>query len=129
MKNKYLLSFSHNGIRTPFIDVVIKSLLQILASICPFITEKDKILMELLPYSSIVSISDWKYTKSVGIKNQVFWASPCSYTDINLSVRLSGMNFAVKKVNYDSYCHIKYQMEAERKDSKEKYMFCEVVLY
>ena len=85
--------------------------------------------MELLPYSSIVSISYWKYTKSVGIKNQVFWASPCSYTDINLSVRLSGMNFAVKKVNYDSYCQIKYQMEAERKDSKEKYMFCEVVLH
>ena len=22
---------------------------------------------------------DWKYTKSVGIKNQVFWAGPCSY--------------------------------------------------
>ena len=85
--------------------------------------------MELLPYISIVSISDWKYTKSVGIKNQVFWASPCSYTAANLSVGLSGMNFAVKKVNYDSYCRIKYQMEAERKDCKEKYMFCEVVLH
>ena len=35
--------------------------------------------MELLFYSGIVSIIDWKYTKSVGIKNQVFWAGPCSY--------------------------------------------------
>ena len=26
--------------------------------------------MELLFYSGIVSINDWKYTKSVGIKNQ-----------------------------------------------------------
>ena len=36
--------------------------------------------MELLFYSSIVSISDWKYTKSVGIKNQVFLARPFSYS-------------------------------------------------
>ena len=36
--------------------------------------------MELLFYSGIVSITDWKYTKSVGIKNQVFWAGPCSYS-------------------------------------------------
>ena len=72
VKNMYLSSISNNGIRTPFIDVVIKSLLQTLASICPFITEKDKILMELLFYSGIVLISDWKYTKSVGIKKIKF---------------------------------------------------------
>ena len=36
--------------------------------------------MELLFYSGIVSITDWKYTTSVGIKNQVFWAGRCSYT-------------------------------------------------
>ena len=35
--------------------------------------------MELLSYSAIVSISDWKYTKSAGIKNQVFLAGLCSY--------------------------------------------------
>ena len=40
MQNKYLSSVSNNGIRTPFIDVVINSLLQTLASISPFITEK-----------------------------------------------------------------------------------------
>ena len=68
VQNKYLSSVSNNSIRTPFVDVVIKSLLQTLASICPFITEKDKILMELLFCSGIVSITDWKYTKSVGIK-------------------------------------------------------------
>ena len=38
--------------------------------------------MELLFYSGIVSVIDWKYTKPVGIKNQVFWAglfSPFSF--------------------------------------------------
>ena len=40
VQNKYLSSVSNNGIRTPFTDVVMKSLLQILASISPFVTEK-----------------------------------------------------------------------------------------
>ena len=40
VQNKYLSSVSNNDIRTPFIDVVIKSLLQTLASICSFITKK-----------------------------------------------------------------------------------------
>ena len=40
VQNKSLSSVSNNGIRTPFIDVVIKSLLQTLASICSFITER-----------------------------------------------------------------------------------------
>ena len=39
--------------------------------------------MELLFYSGIVSIIDWKYTKSIGIKNQVFWAGPWSYNTVN----------------------------------------------
>ena len=37
--------------------------------------------MKLLFYREIVSISDWRYTKSVAIKNQVFLTSPCSYTN------------------------------------------------
>ena len=40
VQNKYFSSSSNNGITTPLIDVVIKSLLQTLASICHFITEK-----------------------------------------------------------------------------------------
>ena len=40
--------------------------------------------MELLFYSGIVSITDWKYTKSVGIKNQVFWAVPAVTLGFNL---------------------------------------------
>ena len=32
--------------------------------------------MELLFYSSIVSISDWKYTKPVGIKIKFSWLVP-----------------------------------------------------
>ena len=36
--------------------------------------------MKLLFYSGIVSTSDWKYKRSVGIRNQVFWAGPDSYT-------------------------------------------------
>ena len=63
MQNKYLSSVSDNDIRTPFIDVILKSFLQLWASICPL--KKGKILMELLFYSGIVSISDWKDTKSV----------------------------------------------------------------
>ena len=39
--------------------------------------------MELLFYSGIVSITDWKYTTSVGIKSQVFWAGPCNYNAVN----------------------------------------------
>ena len=35
--------------------------------------------MEWLFYSSIVSINDWKYAKSVGTENQVFWADPFRY--------------------------------------------------
>ena len=85
VQNKYLSSVSNNGIRTPFIDVI-KSLLQTLASICPFITKKGKILMELLFYSGIVSITDWKYTKSVGIKNQVFWTGVKSHFVITLAL-------------------------------------------
>ena len=81
VQNKYLSSVSNNGIRTPFIDVVIKSLLWTLDKhLSLYYLKKGKVLMELLFYSGIVSISDWKYTKSVGIKNQVFLAGPCSYT-------------------------------------------------
>ena len=48
--------------------------------------------MELLFYSGIVSIIDWKYTKSVGIKNQAFWAGPCSYTGIYITKSCGSIN-------------------------------------
>ena len=57
-----------------------KSLLQTLGKhLCLYYLKKGKILMKLLFYSGIVSISDLKYTKLVGIKNQVFLADPLSY--------------------------------------------------
>ena len=40
--NKSLSSVSNNGIRRPFLDVFLKSLLQTLASIFPFITKKKQ---------------------------------------------------------------------------------------
>ena len=46
--------------------------------------KQSKILMKFLFYGGIVSISDWKHTKSVGIKNQVFCAGPCSYNEVKL---------------------------------------------
>ena len=45
----------------------------------PLLLEKDKVLMKLLFCSDILSITDWNYTKSVGIKYQVFLAGLCSY--------------------------------------------------
>ena len=44
--------------------------------------------MEWLFYSSIVSINDWKYAKSVGTENQVFWADPFSYASSVRSWRI-----------------------------------------
>ena len=42
--------------------------------------------------------------------------------DANLSVWLSGVDFAAKEVKYDGYCRIKYQTEAEGKYNQEKHM-------
>ena len=54
----------------------------------PLLPKKGKILMEWLFYSSIVSINDWKYAKSVGTENQVFWADPFSYASSVRSWRI-----------------------------------------
>ena len=46
--NKHSSKVSNNVIRTPLIDVVIKSLLQTLASVDPFITEKRQNTYEVV---------------------------------------------------------------------------------
>ena len=54
MQNNYLSSVSNNGIRAPFSDVVIKSLLQTLAIICPFITEKRQITYRVVVFIGVL---------------------------------------------------------------------------
>ena len=74
-------SVSNNGIKIPFIDVVIKYLLQTLGKHFSFYyLQKAKCLWNCCFIEVLYSISDWKYTKSIGIKDQVFLAGPCCYT-------------------------------------------------
>ena len=67
--------------------------------------------MELLFYSDIVSISHWKYIKSVGIKNQVSWAGPCSYINAKrifptASIKYLGVKYCIFNIR-DWYYHLK----------------------
>ena len=40
----------------------------------------------------------------------------------NLPARLSGVDFAAKKIKYHSYCRIKYQTETEGQHNQERRM-------
>ena len=78
----------------------------IFPNVCLFPSKARKIIKSIK--QKLVNVEIQNFEKS--FKMHMQWMG-----DANLSVRLSGEEFAVKKVKYHSYCPIKHKIEVEEK--------------